>query len=112
VLAATDFFTDEVLSWRGLVTYYALFFIHLESWRVSNASITDHPEACWMRPTACNATLDTIGIFTAVATFCTIAMRSSALSSARPWQPRACSVGDFLLAVQTGTLLRSVGAMG
>src|SRR5262252_7719857 len=34
VLAGTDFFTVEVLTWRGLVTYYVLFFIHLESRRV------------------------------------------------------------------------------
>ena len=31
VLAGTDFFTVEVLTWRGLVTYYVLFFIHLDS---------------------------------------------------------------------------------
>src|SRR5215471_8029626 len=49
VLAGTDFFTVEVLTWRGLVTYYVLFFIHLESRRVSIAGITDHPDACWMR---------------------------------------------------------------
>src|SRR5580700_10991008 len=33
LLAGTDFFTAEVLTLRGLVTYYALFFIHLESRR-------------------------------------------------------------------------------
>jgi len=37
VLAGIDFFTVEVLTWRGLVTYYVLFFIHLESRRVSLA---------------------------------------------------------------------------
>jgi hypothetical protein len=58
VLAGTDFFTVEVLTWRGLVTHYVLFFIHLESRRVSLAGITDHPEACWMRQIACNATLE------------------------------------------------------
>ena len=31
VLAATDFFTVELLTWRGLVTYHVLFFLHLES---------------------------------------------------------------------------------
>ena len=61
VLAGTDFFTVEVLTWRGLVTYYVLFFIHLDSRRVSLAGITDHPEACWMRQVACNATLEGIG---------------------------------------------------
>ena len=34
VLAGIDFFTVEVLTWRGLATYYILFFIHLESHRV------------------------------------------------------------------------------
>ena len=43
VLAGIDFFTVEVLTWRGLVTYYILFFIHLESRRVSLAGITRHP---------------------------------------------------------------------
>src|ERR1700680_4186250 len=32
VLAGADFFTVEVLKWRGLVTYYVLFFLHLEPW--------------------------------------------------------------------------------
>jgi hypothetical protein len=61
VLAGTDFFTVEVLTWRGLVTYYVLFFIHLDSRRVSIAGITDHPETCWMRQIACNATLEGMG---------------------------------------------------
>jgi len=43
VLAGTDFFTVEVLTLRGLVTYYELFFIHLESRRVEVAGITPHP---------------------------------------------------------------------
>jgi hypothetical protein len=34
VLAGSDFFTAEVLTWSGLVTYYVLFFIELESRRV------------------------------------------------------------------------------
>ncbi len=34
VLAGTDFFTVEVLTLKGLVTYYVLFFIHLDSRRV------------------------------------------------------------------------------
>ena len=61
VLVGTDFFTVEVLTWRGLVTYYVLFFIHLDSRRVSIAGITDHPEACWMRQMARNATFEGIG---------------------------------------------------
>ena len=56
VLAGIDFFTVEVLSWRGLVTYYVLFFIHLESRRVSLAGITRHPDQAWMQQMARNAT--------------------------------------------------------
>ena len=49
LLAGTDFFTAEVLTLRGLVTYYVLFFIHLESRRVDIAGITIHPDEAWMR---------------------------------------------------------------
>ena len=42
-LRGTDFFTAEVLTLRGLVTY-VLFFIHLESRRVDIAGITVHPD--------------------------------------------------------------------
>jgi hypothetical protein len=48
VLAGTDFFTVEVLTWRGFATYYVLFFIHLESRRVSLAGLTKHPTSEWM----------------------------------------------------------------
>jgi hypothetical protein len=47
VSAGIDFFTVEVLTWRGLVTYYVLFFIHLESRRVSLAEVTPHPDDAW-----------------------------------------------------------------
>jgi len=48
VLAGAGFFTVEVLTLRGLVTYYVLFFIHLESRRISVAGITRHPDQEWM----------------------------------------------------------------
>jgi putative transposase len=48
LLVGTDFFTTEVLTLRGLVTYYVLFFIHLESRRVDIAGITVHPDEPWM----------------------------------------------------------------
>jgi hypothetical protein len=44
VLAATDFFTVEVLTRKGLMTYYVLFFIHLESRRICLAGVTRHPD--------------------------------------------------------------------
>ena len=61
VLAGCDFFTVEVLTWRGLVTYYVLFFLHLESRRVSVAGITRHPDQEWMEQIARSATQDTWG---------------------------------------------------
>ena len=48
VLAGIDFFTFEVLTWRGLATYYVLFFLHLETRRVTLAGITQHPTEAWM----------------------------------------------------------------
>ena len=48
LLVGTDFFTMEVLTLRGLVTYYVLFFIHLESRKVDIAGITIHPDERWM----------------------------------------------------------------
>jgi len=61
VLAGTDFFTVEVLTWRGLATYYILFFIHLESRRVSLAGLTKHPTAEWMIQMARNVTDEGFG---------------------------------------------------
>jgi putative transposase len=61
VLAGTDFFTVEVLTWRGLVTYYVLFFLHLESRRVRVAGITRHPDQEWMEQIARSATQETWG---------------------------------------------------
>jgi len=48
VLVATDFFTVEVLTLRGLITYYVLFFIHWESRRICLAGVTRHPNQEWM----------------------------------------------------------------
>src|SRR4029079_1133320 len=61
VLAGTDFFTVEVLTWRGLATYYVLFFLHLESRRVSLAGLTRHPTSEWMSQMARNATDESSG---------------------------------------------------
>ena len=62
VLAGTDFFSVEVLTLRGLVTYYVLFFIRLESRRVEVAGITRHPNDAWMKQIARNVTMDEWGL--------------------------------------------------
>ena len=55
VLAGTDFFTVEVLTWRGLATYYVLFFLHLETRRISLGGLTQHPTEAWVTQMARNA---------------------------------------------------------
>jgi putative transposase len=61
LLAGTDFFTAEVLTLRGLVTYYVLFFIHRESRRVDIVGISVHPDERWMQQIARNVTMDGCG---------------------------------------------------
>ena len=46
-----------MLTLSGLVTYYVLFFIHLESRRVDIAGITVHPDEAWMKQMARNVTM-------------------------------------------------------
>jgi putative transposase len=61
VLVATDFFTAEVWTLSGLVTYYVLFFIHLGSRKVHVAGVTPHPNAAWMVQVARNVTMEEWG---------------------------------------------------
>jgi hypothetical protein len=62
LLAGSDFFTAEVLTLRGLATYYVLFVIHLESRRVDIAGITIHPDELWMKQIARNVTMEGCGV--------------------------------------------------
>ena len=62
VLVATDFFTAEVWTLGGLVTYYVLFFIHLESREIHVAGVTPHPNAQWMMQIARNVTMEAWGV--------------------------------------------------
>jgi putative transposase len=52
VLAATDFFTVEVATWHGLVTYYVLVVMELATRHVQIAGITPHPTAAFMQQCA------------------------------------------------------------
>src|SRR5258708_31462982 len=61
VLAGADFFTVEVPTWRGLVTYYVLFFIEIGSRRVWLGGITSHPDSAWMEQVSRNATMQDTG---------------------------------------------------
>jgi len=61
-LLATDFCTKKVLTWRGVRTFYILFFIHLGSRRVYFAGISEHPHSAWVDQHARNLSwwLDTL----------------------------------------------------
>ncbi len=61
VLVATDFFTAEVWTWGGLVTYYVLFFIRLGTREVHVAGVTLHPNAAWMVQVARHVTMEQWG---------------------------------------------------
>jgi putative transposase len=51
-IAGADFFTTEVWTWRGLVTYYTVFVIDLASRRVHIVGSTPHPNDLFMRQVA------------------------------------------------------------
>jgi putative transposase len=57
VLVATDFFTAEVWTWGGLVTYYILFFLWVDTREVHLAGVTRHPDQRWMTQIARNMTM-------------------------------------------------------
>ena len=61
VLVATDFFTAEVWTLGGLVTYYVLFFLHLGSRKIHGAGITPHPTEAWMVQVARNVPMEAWG---------------------------------------------------
>ena len=48
-IAGADFFTTEVWTWRGLVTFYTVFVIDLASRRVQVVGSTPHPHALFMQ---------------------------------------------------------------
>lgn len=49
VIAACDFFTTEIITPIGLITYYVLFFIKLGSREVHIAGAAPHPNEAWMK---------------------------------------------------------------
>ena len=64
-IAAADFFTTEVWTWRGLVTFYTVFVIELASRRVQILGSTPHPDEAFMWQIVRNLTLADAGGFRA-----------------------------------------------
>ena len=61
-IAGADFFTTEVWTWQGLVTYYTVFVIDLASRRVQILGSTPHPEALFMRQVVRTLTMAETGV--------------------------------------------------
>ena len=61
VLAAVDFFTAEVWSARGLITYFVLTFMRVASRKVCIAGITTSADSGWMQQMARNMTQADVG---------------------------------------------------
>ena len=64
-IAGADFFTTEVWTWQGLVTYYTVFAIDLASRRVQILGSTPHPETLFMQQVARTLTMGepcTVGV--------------------------------------------------
>ena len=62
VLWATDFFSTEVWTLGGLVTFYVLFFIKLDTREVHIAGMTSTPNEQWMKQIARNLTMEEWGV--------------------------------------------------
>jgi putative transposase len=56
-LWACDFFTKKVWTVRGLVEYYILFFIHIETRQVHIVGMTPNPDGIWMAQQARNLSM-------------------------------------------------------
>ncbi len=65
VLAATDFFTVDVWTGRGLTRFAVLFIIELSTRRIEIAGITAEPDAAWMCQVSRNVTDAVDGFLTA-----------------------------------------------
>src|SRR5205823_6073436 len=61
-IAGADFFTTEVWTWRGLVTYYTVFVIDLASRRVQIAGSTPHPGDLFMCQIGRSLTAGDVGL--------------------------------------------------
>jgi hypothetical protein len=61
VLAATDFFTAEVWTLRGLVTYYVVFVMHVATRKVHIAGLPPFPHEAWRTQVARSLTMADVG---------------------------------------------------
>jgi transposase InsO family protein len=61
LLVSTDFFTTEVWTCCGLVTFYVLFFMRVKTREIHIAGATPHPDEAWMTQVARKVTMADVG---------------------------------------------------
>jgi hypothetical protein len=88
-IAGADFFTTEVWTWRGLVTYYTVFVIDLASRRVQIAGSTLHPHDVFMQQVVRTLTAADNGLLVQHRVLSVIGIRSGARLCAHNWARRA-----------------------
>src|SRR6185369_5088134 len=84
-IAGADFFTTEVWTWRGLVTFSTVFVIDLASRRVQILGSTPHPETLFMEQAVR-----------------TLAMADDGIAPARPLDRSSFAIGTESGAVTCG----------
>jgi hypothetical protein len=77
-IAGADFFTTEVWTWQGLVTYYTVFVIDLASRRVQIVGSTPSPDARFMQQVVRVMTAADEGSSSSIASCYVIATRNGA----------------------------------
>jgi len=109
VLSGMDFFTVEVLTWRGLVTYYVLFVIQLETRRVILAGMARHPTEEWMQQVARNLTDTESGTLTHQKYILLTAMHSSVHCLPRPCRKAVATAQTSCPLAQSECLCGTMG---
>ena len=109
VLSGMDFFTVEVLTWRGLVTYYVLFVIQLETRRVILAGMARHPTEEWMQQVARNRRIPNPARSLIRNTFCMTAMQSSVHCLPRPCRKAVATAQTSCPLAQSECLCGTMG---
>ena len=91
-IAAADFFTTEVWTPRGLVTYYTLFVLDLRSRRVHVAGSTPNPDSTFMAQAARHLPTPSMGSSSAIGWSSVTGTRSGRTDFASSWKARGCAL--------------------
>ena len=110
-IAGADFFTTEVWTWRGLVTFYTVFVIDLASRRVQIVGSTPHPDERFMQQVVRTMTVADDGLFSSIASFCDRDTKWSAHGACPIRRDRDSRGADAISGAQCECLRRTVRAV-